>query len=107
MKELEADRFDFSRLSNRIASRDGQFTPAELVANLRAGQFHEWSPPGGGEVGALTHVAIHSLDATVPLGLPDAAEREAFVNVLDALACGGYAKFGTTIHGCRLEASDT
>lgn len=37
--------FDFTRLSNEIASQDAELPSAELVANLRADVLHHWTPP--------------------------------------------------------------
>ncbi len=62
--------FDFTRLSNEMASRDASLQADQLVAGLRSGIMQRWTPPGGGYHGALTHVVIHGLDVTVPLGGP-------------------------------------
>jgi uncharacterized protein (TIGR03083 family) len=107
MAELRDCDFDFTRLSNRVASRDAQLPTDEQVALLRAEALHRWTPPGGGSHGALSHVVIHGLDITVPLGesrrSPDATIRI----VLDDLTSGGaHAYFGTDIDGRTLEASD-
>ena len=69
--ELHACEGDFTRLSNRVASRDAGLPTTTLVDNTRDDMLHRWTPPGGGQIGALTHVVIHSLDITVPLGVPD------------------------------------
>ena len=70
MTELSRCEFDFTRLSNEVASRDASRPADELVASLRSGIMQRWTPPGGGYHGALTHVVIHGLDVTVPLGAP-------------------------------------
>lgn len=106
MAELRDDAFDFTRLSNRIASRDATLPTDELVRNLRDPQLHEWTPPGGGAHGALSHVVIHSLDITVSLDAPPLASVIAMRTVLDDLAAGGHAHFGTEIHGRTLRATD-
>ena len=59
MAELRECEFDFSRLSNKIATRDAELPAGDLVANLRADVMHHWTPPGGGYHGALSHVVIH------------------------------------------------
>src|SRR5260370_6611984 len=89
MAELREDGFDFTRLSNRIASRDATLATSELVANLRSETLHRWTPPGGGAHGALNHVVIHSLDITVPLGEERRASEAAIRTVLDDLTEGG------------------
>jgi uncharacterized protein (TIGR03083 family) len=107
MAELREDEFDFTRLSNRIASRDAELPTAELVANLRDEALHRWTPPGGGDRGALNHVVIHALDVTVPLGEPRQASDTAIRTVLDDLTeGGGHAHFGTDLQGRTLHATD-
>lgn len=70
--ELESVNFDFTRLSNRVATRDGALPAAELVGALRDPALHDWIPPGGGRSGTLSHVVLHGLDITVPLACRDA-----------------------------------
>ena len=107
MAELREDEFDFTRLSNRIASRDAELPTGELVANLRDEALHRWTPPGGGDRGALNHVVIHALDVTVPLGEPRQASDTAIRTVLDDLTeGGGHAHFGTDLQGRTLHATD-
>ena len=107
MAELREDEFDFTRLSNRIASRDAALPRGELVANLRDEALHRWTPPGGGDRGALNHVVIHALDVTVPLGEPRQASDTAIRTVLDDLTeGGGHAHFGTDLQGRTLHATD-
>lgn len=79
----------------------------ELVANLRADTLLRWATPGGGYHGALNHVVVHGLDATVPLGLARRTPDETIRFVLTDLTEGGmHEHFGTDISGRRLEASD-
>lgn len=107
MAELRRCGFDFSRLSNQIAARDAELPTSELVANLRADVMHHWTPPGGGYHGALNHVVIHGLDATVPLGVPRRSPDETIRVVLDDLTeGGGHAHFGTSIKGRTLQAAN-
>jgi uncharacterized protein (TIGR03083 family) len=105
--ELETDGFDFGILSDRIAARDGALGPAALVADLRSDAMASWAPPGGGFAGALTHVVVHGLDITDPLGLGRVASDDATRLVLDGLTSGGgHAHFGTDVAGLELRASD-
>jgi uncharacterized protein (TIGR03083 family) len=107
MTELRADGFDFTKLSNRIASRDATLPPDELVANLRSDVLQGWTPPGGGSHGALNHVVIHGLDVTLPLGRSRTASDEAMRIVLDDLTVGGgHEHFGVAIGGRTLRATD-
>jgi uncharacterized protein (TIGR03083 family) len=52
MAELQRCEFDFTRLSNEIASQDANLPASELVANLRSEVMQHWTPPGGGYHGA-------------------------------------------------------
>jgi uncharacterized protein (TIGR03083 family) len=107
MEELRDVDFDFTRLSNRIASRDASLPTGDLVANLRDEVMQYWTPPGGGYRGALNHVVIHGLDISVPLGERRRASDSAMLVVLDDLAAGGvHANFGTDIRGRALQATD-
>lgn len=107
MAELRDCEFDFGKLSNRVASRDAQLPVSRLAGNLRDEVLHRWVPPGGGHQGALTHVVIHGLDITVPLGEPPRSPEEAIRAVLDGLTRGGgFAHFGTDISGRALHATD-
>src|SRR5262245_14836970 len=107
MAELREDDFDFTRLSNRIATRDAELPTERLVENLRDEKLHAWLPPGGGVHGALTHVVVHGLDVTVPLGAPRCASDDAIRIVLDDLTAGGVsAHFGTSLDGRALHATD-
>lgn len=106
MAELRRYGFDFTRLSNEVASRDAELPASELVSCLRSEVMGRWTPPGGGYRGALNHVVIHGLDVTVPLGLPRSPDETIRV-VLDDMTRGGvHEHFGVSIDGRRLEASD-
>ena len=107
MAELREDGFDFTRLSNRIASRDAKLPTSELIANLLDDTLHRWTPPGSGYHGALNHAVIHSLDITVPLSETRRASDTAIRTVVDDLTeRGAHTHFGTDIHGRNLRATD-
>jgi uncharacterized protein (TIGR03083 family) len=107
MAELQRCNFDFTRLSNEVATRDAERPTSQLVDDLRSEVLHHWTPPESGRIGALTHVLIHTLDATVPLGREQASSDDATRRVLDGLTKGGgFAHFGVSIEGRRVEASD-
>ena len=107
MAELEECGFDFTTLSNKVAARDGALPTEQLVAELRDKTMHNWEPPGGGPEGALTHLVIHSLDVTVPLGEPPASSDQARRTVLDLLTKGGaHTHFGIERIDDSLEATD-
>jgi uncharacterized protein (TIGR03083 family) len=107
MAELRRCEFDFGRLSNEIAVRDAGLPASKLVASLRAEVMQHWTPPGGGWHGALNHVVIHGLDVTVPLGAPRRPPDATIRVVLDDLTVGGvHERFGTSIRGRRLQATD-
>jgi uncharacterized protein (TIGR03083 family) len=107
MAELQDCGGDFTVLSNRVASRDAALPHAQLLANLRDEDLHQWTPPGGGEVGALNHVVVHGLDITVPLGLGRLSPDNTARSVLDDLAAGRtHERFGVDLHGLQLRATD-
>ncbi len=103
---IVAARGNFNVYADRIARRDTETTSdAELLASLRDNVAHPWKPPGGGQVGALSHDVIHGLDMTEPLGLPPApADRIALV--VTGATPAALAYFGTELDGRRLEATD-
>jgi uncharacterized protein (TIGR03083 family) len=107
MAELQRCGFDFTRLSNEIASRDANLPAGQLAGCLRSEVMRRWTPPGGGYHGALNHVVIHGLDVTVPLGVPRISQDETIRAVLDGLTSGGgHGHFGMAVEGRRLAATD-
>lgn len=105
--ELAAVQFDFGALSDRVAERDATLPTGELLDGLLRDTLARFTTPDGGPVGALSHVVIHGLDATVPLGLGCVATAESLRIVLDSMAVDGvHRHFGTSMAGRRLVASD-
>ncbi|OZM82536.1 maleylpyruvate isomerase family mycothiol-dependent enzyme [Pseudonocardia sp. MH-G8] len=99
-------RFSFDRFADRMARADtAAMSDDELLTQLRDNIRHEWRPPGGGEVGALSHDLIHGLDITEPLGLP-APPAQRIAAVLRAAGPRNLAYFGVHLHGKRLVATD-
>jgi hypothetical protein len=95
----------FTRVSDAIAASDAQLPIEVLLEQLGSIEVKRWLPLGG-QIGALTHVVVHGLDVTVPLGLPSTAPVSGVLAVLDSLAGGVHCYFGTSIAGMRLEATD-
>jgi uncharacterized protein (TIGR03083 family) len=105
--ELASVGYDFETLSTTIALRDGDLGFDRLLADLRSDTMAAWAAPGGGAIGALTHVVIHGLDATAALHLPRSADDEATRLVLDRLTLDGdETPFGIDLHGWQLTATD-
>ncbi len=104
--EMAAAGGDFTVLSNTVASRDASLPGEELLDQLRSEVLHAWQPPGGGEVGALSHAVIHSLDVTIALGWPAVAPAAAVTAILDRLVEADGAWFGVDLGEVRLEATD-
>jgi len=105
--ELAAVGHNFQTLSDAIAQRDGRLPLEELIEGLRSDTMAQWAPPGGGAVGALTHVVIHGLDITSAVGLARTATDATTHQVLDILTTGGvHQRFGTRIAGRALQATD-
>lgn len=99
--------FDFPSLSEGVARRDAELPVGQLLASLQSEVMQHWAPPGGGYRGALNHVVVHGLDATVPLGLPHAGPENNIRLILDDLTHGGvHSNFGTSIQGRRLVSTD-
>lgn len=104
--EMTAAGGDFTAMSDGIAIRDGDRPTSELLEQLRSPALHAWQPPGGGEVGALSHAVIHSLDVTIPLGQAAVAPPDAVQAILEELASAGGDWFGVDLTDVRLEATD-
>ncbi len=96
--ELRADGYDFDAMSNRLAAVDGELGPGRLLADLRSSVLAGFEQPGGGWLGSLSHVVIHGLDVTMPVGLGRVASDEATGVVLRALTESG----PTTMFGVDL-----
>jgi uncharacterized protein (TIGR03083 family) len=105
--EMAAAGGNFGMLSDTVAVRDGALPVAQLLDALRSPVLHAWQPPGGGEVGALSHAVIHSLDVTIAIDQRPAAPDEAVIAVLDQLTAANGAWFGVDLTDVRLEATDT
>jgi uncharacterized protein (TIGR03083 family) len=104
--ELAADDFDFQKMSDRLAARDGVLAPTDLLDDLRSETMAHFEQPGGGWAGSLSHVVIHGLDVTVPLGLGRVCSDEAAALVLDGLlSTGERTVFGVPVDGA-LRATD-
>lgn len=107
MAELAAVGHDFGALSEKLARRDGELAFGRLLDDLRSNTMAAWAPPGGGAIGALSHVVIHGLDITAALDLPRTADDQATLLVLNSLADGGVAThFGVDPTGLLLRATD-
>ncbi len=105
--EMAAAGGDFTVLSDTVAARDASQPVDEHLAVLRSPELAAWRPPGGGEIGALIHAVVHSLDVTVALGRQPVAPVEARVAVLDQLTAAGGAIFGLDLTDVCLVATDT
>jgi uncharacterized protein (TIGR03083 family) len=105
MDELSKVRGDFNVMADHVAKEDAAvLAPEQLVAGLRDTQLHAWQPPGGGTWGALSHVVIHGLDVTVPLGVERRVQESRLRPVLELAA--GLEALGPNVTGVQLCASD-
>jgi uncharacterized protein (TIGR03083 family) len=94
-------------MADRQARADtARFADVELLAQLRDNVAHPWKPPGGGQVGALSHDVIHGLDISVGLGLPRRVPPQRVGLVLAGMREKNVSFFGTDLSGVRLEATD-
>jgi uncharacterized protein (TIGR03083 family) len=100
-------RGSFNRAADRRARADAAaLTPEQLVACLRDNAEHPWTPPGGGQVGALSHDLIHGLDVTIALGLDRTPPPERLSYVLGGMKPRNVGFFGTDLSGVQLVATD-
>jgi uncharacterized protein (TIGR03083 family) len=106
--ELAADGYDVTRTSDRLADADAALPPAVLLADLRSDTMATFAQPGGGMAGSLSHVVIHGLDVTVPLGLGRVGGDAAARTVLDQLVAtaDGRTVLGVDTAGRALRATD-
>lgn len=96
----------FNVFSDRIARRDTRrLTDSQLLDSLVRNIEHPWRPPGGGQVGALSHDVIHGLDITEPLALPG-PPTERIRTVLAHTEPRQLDYFGVDLSGVRLQATD-
>jgi uncharacterized protein (TIGR03083 family) len=107
LKEMAKAGGNFQRMSDGVASRDGELPREELIAALRDNAENPWRPPGGGYGGALTHDVIHGLDITRALGVERTIRPEAIRTVLDLIADPKtLGRFGVDLDGVQLQATD-
>jgi len=106
MAELEAAGYDFDRLSETVARRDGLLPYDQLLDDLESATMAEWAPPGGGAMGALTHAVIHGLDVTSACAMERTCDDDACRLVLDALTRSNPSPFGMDLSGHLLRATD-
>ncbi len=95
---------------NRYADRAARITAAKLdrhalLADMRAHIDSVWTPPGGGQLGALSHDLIHGLDITEPLGLPRPPVDRVLL-VLRGIAPRQVRYFGVNLDDATLDATD-
>jgi uncharacterized protein (TIGR03083 family) len=77
-------RGKFDVAADRLARRDATEPPSSLLDCLRRNVNHRWKPPGGGQLGALSHDVIHGLDITEALDLPPVSPPARLVEVLNS-----------------------
>ena len=107
--ELAKSRGKFNEMADRCARRDAAgMSPGELAEALRSNANHPWQPPGGGQIGALTHDVIHGLDITEALGLGQRVPEDRLGVVLPNLVTPkALGFFGVDLAGVELRATDT
>ena len=107
--ELAKARGQFNERADRCARRDAAvMSPGELAEALGSNANHPWQPPGGGQIGALTHDVIHGLDITEALGLGQRVPEDRLGAVLPNLVTPkALGFFGVDLSGVELRAADT
>lgn len=100
-------RGSFNRFSDRAARADAaRLSAADLTACVRDNINHPWKPPGGGDVGALSHDVIHGLDITVALGIDRKVPPDHLRHVLGTVNPRHQKYFGVDLTGIQLKATD-
>lgn len=100
-------RGNWHRFSERAARKNATRSTVDLIALLRDQAEDPWAPPGGGLIGALTDLTVHSLDITRPCGIEPELGEETASAVLDNLVQPKALKaFGVDLAGLHLEATD-
>jgi len=97
----------FDRYADRQARDDAaELSAQDLTECLRANINHPWKPPGGGDVGALSHDVIHGLDMTVALGLDRQVPTNRLHHILDTMKPRQVKYFAVDLSGTQLQATD-
>jgi uncharacterized protein (TIGR03083 family) len=98
-------RGKFDVAADRLARQDAaERSSSQLLESLRRNVDHRWKPPGGGQLGALSHDVIHGLDITEALGLPAVSPPERIVAVLNSPRLA--RAFNTDLAAYTLVATD-
>lgn len=75
-------RGDFDRANLALTAGHAARPTGELIADLRRFATGRFTPPGLGVEAPLTDVLVHGQDLRIPLGLPDTAPLDGWVQVL-------------------------
>ncbi|MFJ9776366.1 maleylpyruvate isomerase family mycothiol-dependent enzyme [Kitasatospora sp. NPDC101157] len=105
--ELVRSGGNVHRMADRLARRDAAaLTGARLAAALAEHAEHPWRPPVGGRIAALAHDAVHGLDVTVALGLPERLPLPRAAALLGSVSARSLRFFGARLEDVRLRATD-
>jgi uncharacterized protein (TIGR03083 family) len=78
-------RGKFDVAADRLARSDAAAqSSSDLLDCLRRNVDHRWKPPGGGQLGAVSHDVIHGLDITEVLGVPSVSPPPRLAEVLNS-----------------------
>jgi uncharacterized protein (TIGR03083 family) len=100
-------RGSWHRFSEQAARENATRPTEELIGLLRDHAEDPWAPPGGGLIGALTDLVVHSLDIARPCGVDPELDEATTRAVLDSVVRPKALKsFGTNLDGLRLQATD-
>ncbi|MEV0356445.1 maleylpyruvate isomerase family mycothiol-dependent enzyme [Nocardia sp. NPDC050697] len=100
-------RFDFDRMTETQAKeRAALFTPAELIAQIRADATSPRRAPGAGPLDPLADFLVHSQDIARPLGRAHAVPLAPTLAALDHVRSSVFWGARKRLRGIRLIATD-
>ncbi|GAB7071197.1 maleylpyruvate isomerase family mycothiol-dependent enzyme [Mycobacterium hodleri] len=98
-------RGKFDVAADGLARRDtADRSSAALLEDLRRNVAHRWTPPRGGQLGALSHDVIHGLDMTEAIVLQPVSPPDRIAEVLGGAKLA--KAFKVNLSGRRLIATD-
>lgn len=107
LKEAVWARGSFDRMERDTARRRaGEFSPTDLVAQLREGALTDRRFPMSGPMDPLMDLVIHQMDVGRPLGVPDLSPLDVVTASATYVAGNRFLGGARRVAGLRLVATD-